>query len=627
MRIRDAQPAKAAPRLRGAFAGVLRVFLCVAMSVLLALVPVGLNFSVSDSLNPCVFGNSAGVEVYKSDAHAIVPVAAGAAGAALAAELGISVEALYLGTAAIIAGATGYMVTSDAFNNMNNDLGLDYNWKRLFEPGIDVGDMTNDDNYSDDYLDGSLTPAGSPLWDDLDTDEKAKYGTPAAYNLSCWDSLELELGLLQSDGNGGYEPTPTPEGPSPLQKLKNALTVIGVTGGAVALGEASKSLVDFLGDRWDEFWFGENDPNAAGAPTYGLGIIYDEQHKIGDATVDFKVIAFNHYTYKSGSRASYLNTNNWAWGNSTSIGSNVNAYYEPYIRDWTMTQKSNGSGGYYYQSNSYGSGANWPYPFTFSGNALSNISLTSNFQIHTGQRYLNRNYSGSYVFSNGATLSNGTWTGEHEVTDVEYGQITGTPNDVTRNILDTDALGQGLENYETDGLPNGQKRAIVLPSGYGEPGFEPEYSDFVKEMPEDKVTPLPDDEPVVQPEPDEPDVPVEPDNPDVPNFNFPDELENATDKLVNAAFYQLFPFCLIGDMRTLAEKVTGGSYAGGSLQIQDAEDYNTLVIPLGDFGIPGVQNIRFDLTEIFALGNMCRNWWTVLFGGMLIAESVRYFLK
>lgn len=583
--------------------GYLRAAMCIFMSMCIALVPLDLKISNVAGTQYIV---ELGLEVEGSEAHAIVPIAAGAAAAAAGAEIGISAEVLYLATAALIAGATGYLVTSDSFQNMGADLKTQ--WDRLFD-GHDVSDMTNDNNYADGYTDGSLQVGGTPLWDDLTSDEKAKFGTPAGYVLGTWDGLEASVGLLQETGGGDWEPTPSGDG-DPLSKLKNALKIIGVTGGAVAVGEAAQALADTVTGGIKSFLFGTDSEKS-------LKVNYEGVYDVDGALVQFKTRSVPGSKYGT-------HTDDWVSGTSLNNNGFRETYYFPRVADqqvYTLgkSQPTNGST-YIYQRSSVTSSTtiydNGILQTTDGGGSTKLDScwyLNSSGSKSSSDYWLNPNWVG-FVFGD-VTYSGGTFSDMSKVSlqTLEYGQITGTPNDVVRNILnDNDTYIQNINNYENS-APDGQKYAVMLPDAYGETGIQPYYETFVQPLPDDEVTPVPDTKPDADP--------IEPGpKPDDPTgeWDFQEALDDAVQNLGEGAFGTLFPFCLVVDIKNLVEKVNSSVSGSGS---------SSLVVPMEDFNVPGADDMVFKLDWLISLGSMARPWWTVLLSGVLIAESVRYFLK
>lgn len=464
-------------------------------------------------------------------AEAIVPVAAGA-GAALAAELGISVEGLYLGTAALIAGATGYCVTSDSFNNMTADLKTQ--WDRLFEPGADLGDMTDDRNFWDGYSNGDLSPAGSKRWDELNADEKSKYGTPAAYTLGCWDGLEMELGLLQENGNGGLEPTPTPEGGGPLQKLKNVLTVLGVTGAAVAVQDGVNALAENLGTGIHNLLFGDGTGK-------GLGASYQVLYTIDDCPVQFVNADFS---IDAAWGHGYGGTDCFQIGPMNNYG---NCYYcvhnHSYVDIYFALQNPGTSSAFWSSTGGYVSARCFPMALNNYWN-VSTIPTTQN-------GVLNVNWGGTYHFGETAVWSNGVMTGEYEG-GAGYGQMTQTPPQIIENIFNDNGLQQFFQNYQTDGLPEGQQRAIAVPLTLGDTATNPDYENYVQPRAATEVFPTPSDQPVTPPQIGP--VVTPPSTPD----GYTDDFAAMTNKLLQGPFDQLFPFCLIADFRDFVFIILSG---------------------------------------------------------------------
>lgn len=589
----------AAPRSRGSAAvRVARGVLCMALSLIIAFVPVDVQIGASGArpLDPAI--NSA-LHVHESKAEALVPVAAGGA-AALAAAIGVSEAELVAGLIGILAVGTGVsMQTIDpnAFGAM---------WDSA---GNAVSDLaTNTQQFSNQVYKDAVPP-GYRGWDDLTSEEQAAYGTAANYARNCWEdlSIQTELGYYN---NGGIEPTPEPDDPDKKkkwQKGRNILTVLGL-GGAVAAGEAVGWLADSLADGVKQFLFGASD----------LGLKYEQKTSINGEEVLF-VTASPHVNNQN------INYNNWIWGsygiyttaegltqqfNSKADGTyptvvvNAASNNTPYM---SFTFQFGTRGGYmarYRVNGAYVGGA------YFASSGWRNT--TTAYGDEELRNFLNADYGGVYEFPNGSRYSQGTWVGTIPETDVQYGQILGTPNDVVRNILDAAALKNAMNAYEDVG--DGTKRAVVLPDYYVNPQNQPagdvtvNYQDWIQTKPSEQVEPVPDDKPV------DPST-VNP----VPGWNFPSELNDAIENLGTNSLGQLFPFCLITDLKRLTDMVT--TSVGGS------GDYSKINVGLSDFGVDGMNNMELDLTPILSLGNLCRPVWNLVFLVALVAESIRYFLK
>lgn len=610
---------QASRSVAGSFRRACKVGLCFVLAAALALVP--LDFKIID-VGDSKHSNKLGLEVQESEAHAIVPVVAGGAAVAAAAELGISAEVLYLGTAALIAGATGYLVTSDSFQNMTSDLKTQ--WDRLFD-GHDLSDMTNDNNYGDGYTDGSLQVGGTPLWDDLSSDEKAKFGTPAAYVQGTWDGLEAQVGLLQETGGGDWEPTPSGDG-DPLSKLKNAIKIIGVTGGAVAVGEAAQALGDAVAGGIKGLLFGDGN-----ATNGGLNVAYTGTYTFADKDFVFVTVSASNVV-KSGNYSYFNVPNGWVFYNDMFANRKPYLIY-PRVMEGTNSYPSYVDATIRNNSNIWSSYVNGDF-YSIVLNTETGLwdhgsgsGYSANF---TRDRiFLNAIYGGKYIFPDNV-YQNGKWDTAILPTDVDYGQLEQTPDQITQYITgDQPTFISNVNNYENT-APDGQKYAVTMPSGYGDTAIQPDFSTFVQPMPETQVSPVPDTKPDDQPITPDP----KPDDPTPPegDWDFPKELDDAMKNLGEGAFGNLFPFCLVVDIQHLSDKLATsagfGQTRGGLLMAQGSRaQFSEVVLPLSDFGIEGVDDLVLDCEPVFRLGLLMRSWWTILLMASLIAESVRYFLK
>lgn len=510
-------------------------------------------------------------------AEAIAPVVAGA-GAALAAELGISVEGLYLGTAALIAGVTGYCVTSDSFNNMSGDLKTQ--WDRLFEPGADLGDMTDDRNFWDGYSNGDLSPAGSKTWDELNTDEKSKYGTPAAYTLGCWDGLEMELGLLQENGNGGMEPTPTPDGGGPLQKLKNALTVLGVTGAAVAIDDASAALLNSLEPfSISDFLFGKKNDDS----TYGLGLQYQSTVTVDDVQVQIVSLNYRATGYDGGNYT--IMPTDWLgyrFGGSDYF--NLLSWYDNVTNKvYTM---SNADVVFTKVTDAYVASITKSAKLNLANGVIRSDVWGQQYTLRTATMALNSNYAGRYIFPNGNEYSAGTWLWPVEQ-NANYGQLVQTPQEIVNNIYEPDSLQQWFNEYVNDDMVKGEKRAVTVPLSWGDTAIDPKYDTFVKATPETEIFPTPQDKPVTPPTV----GPVV--TPPVTPDGYGDDFAAMTNKLLQGPFDQLFPFCLIADFRDFVFIIlSGGTVQTTRLHPNDLSTQSDTPVDQ----LNGVHTLRLDFS-------------------------------
>lgn len=600
---------QASRSVAGSLRRACKVGLCFVLAVSLSLVP--LDFKVV-SAGDSKHSEKLGLEVQESEAHAIAPVVAG--GAAVAAGLGISEEALIaalIGTFAIATGISASQWDAGAFSSMFDSAG---------NVVQDIG--TNVTQFNDTAYD-TMLPPGVKTWDELTNEEKAKFGTKANYARGAWLglSVETELAVIQ---DGSLVPSPEPEDPNEKkkwQKGRNIITML-VAGAAVGVGEVANWFASSLGKSVKEFLFGPDS-------SFDLDLAYNES--IAGIEVRWLNGTFNYY-YSSGP-VSGETYDQWVYYKETSAGAprvwfdtNYTQSGQPQlITSWTATLNSART---IFTFPTVGTGVSYTYYNTDGSFATSGTqalrpsgSGTVTWPSKSSDETLrfNANWRGSYVFANIGTMSNGVWTGEElEKTNVDYDYLPEIPPQLPGTVISSPTTyNNWFNNYQIE--PEGSQRTAILP-GYisnpeNQPGdvYEPEYMDFIQETPDSEVEPVPDTEPYVPKDPSNPDVPT----PD-PNWDFQTELNDAVTKLGTEGFGTLFPFCLVVDIQRLVEKVNSNMTSSGT---------STIRIPLTDFEIPGTSDMDLNLAWLLSLGGLARPWWTVLIAGVLIAESVRYFLK
>lgn len=579
-----------------------RGILSVALAFLLALAPVSVQFSNTLGNEAFMFGNSGGLDVRKSEANAFAPVVAGGA-AALAAELGISTTALYAGLAAMATAATGVYFYNAGANAAASSWPTD------------------------------IALPGFRPWDDLSVDEKRLWGdngqgaenaTNEGYWQNQYDILALQMGFeISNSETGGNMPTPEPEDPderNSWQKKRNVLALLA-TGGVVALADVVGAAgEDFINSLFKP----ETDDNA----TSGLGIPYREYATVSNKEIQFMTPPLSTWcTYKWGSRTNY-------------------ATYQ----DWIYAVNSNGTIHYYCKTDGYGVPVSWPtltfrndstsYYLNYSSSMMGYYNLSYDkesshststgytFNLGTdGNVYLNPNYKGIYNFGSVASLDNGTWSGDYSH-GIEYPSIEDTPGDLINNINNYENLNNWANYYQN--APDGQTRAVSIPSEFTGPDGAPSYDDYVKPYEETDVDTPSEEEPY------DPDAPKP--EPPKPEFDFNSELADVTGKLQNVVFEQLFPFCLIGDLRQLVTDINSGVASGeiegggGGLRVQADEDTGDttsaiLRLDFSGFGIDGLEVIELDFTPLIDGAQIVKPWWTLLVAVYLLQWSIRWFLK
>lgn len=552
--------------------------ICVLMSVLLSLVP--LSVHVSPVLSTLENSTHINVDVQKNEAIANPAfVAAGAGLAALAAELGISEAALIAGICAIGVGATGLAV------------------------------------YNAQGIDTTLPPApGFKPWDDLTPGEQEAWGSndagntwPENYAKNAVGWWALKYGLLEIDENGDpqipEEPDPEedPNGNSKWNKARNVISALAVTGGAVALNEALGPLVDNAAQTIKDILFGNPADD-------GLGLVYTLTADIDGVTIPF--------THAAPEGISVYNVSSWFLYQPS--GSYKN-YFNPYTTGETITFTLSQDGNTW---------TSQPFPTRIDGaSQRSNGTWTTTFlggnyigfQFYNGSVYaLNDSYCGQYVFDD-YVFQNGAWSVSPAL-DMQYGQMQDTPSGLPQAIYNNN-VNNFINNY-TDPNVEGYTRALTVPDWMldGSGSQSPEYSDFVIVSPDEEITPIPDDQPLPGPGP----TPTP-----TPDEQYQEDFGQRVGQLLAQPFDQLFPFCLIGDLRRLCLMLGDAVYGeSGELNAQSIEVINgteTFVIPLDGFGLDDIE-IEFDLTPITVLAGITRPFMTALFITGILVGSFRFFL-
>lgn len=489
--------------------------------------------------------------------------------------MGITAEALQLALVAALAAGTGYVVA----NSYDSLSGTD--WGRLWD-GTDVGDMTDDDNYADGYLDGSLGVAGQRKWDDLSTDEKAKYGTPAAYNQAQWAALDLEYGLIEATTGGGYEPSEDPggDGSEKFWNKRNVLALLA-TGGAVALGEVAGAVADMGGKALHDWLFGSQATD--------MNLRY-----ISILDIDGKIVPFATF---DGVRTSnrVVTSTSWLWGNRVNQNTELSAtqYFNPANTNVNAFVNANNQ---WVMQPGGGQGIN-----VFDNGNVGNANDSGNVII-AGTVFVNANYAGSITFGN-HKITAGVWDNPPTTNSVNYGQMPTTPVEIPQTITNPQTWIQTINNYQNSTDNEDSIRAVTVPTVV--PGAGSEYQDYVSPQLKTNVEQLPET------------GPVKPKPPDVPD-QWETDFGERVGQLLAQPFDNLFPFCLIHDLDVLQQKVVGEYSASGS---------TTVVIPLNAFNVQGMDALTIDGTMIAEVGGYVRPWVTVLFIVTLLVGSFAFFLK
>lgn len=583
---------------------IARAIIAVFISVCIALVPLDIrvNHPYTACLSSELSTQFSGVNIQKSEAHAIAPAipAAGAALAALAAELGISEAALAAGLCAIGVAATGLVAVNT--------------------------------------LDGStdLAPApGFKPWDDLSPDEQSLWGSnsdgetwPLHYQKQAIAWWALKYGLLEQTPNGDLEPSNEPEndpnGSSRWNKIRNALIALSVGGASIPLYDALGSYVDGLAAGLKDTLFGTG--------TNSLNIAYFKDYTINGGVIPMMYVSgmtvpgSNWITFDD----SEWNTFNYRENNYLQAGAQIvtpsyqlnlptitykQDRYGVWSRDTVTPNYSNFGGQYNFSTGSITQVSGGPGPagsLGYSTTSSSGVTLTNCLG-------LNPNYSGVYVFGDIATYSNGVMSGLY-TEQINYGQLSDTPDELAQTIINNDNYNTFISNYANPGV-EGYERAITVPANFGQSGYTPSYSDFVVVTPSENVTTLPGDSQIGGS-----------DNPDTPTTQFQQDFGERVGQLLAQPFDQLFPFCLIGDLRRLTGMIEDAVYGqDGELSAQDVTVVNgteKFVIPLSGFG-DFFDDIEFeiDLTPVTDLATIIRPFLTALFIVGLLVGTFRFFLN
>lgn len=564
---------------------IARAIIAVFISVCIALVP--LDIRVNPPYTACLSSELntqlSGVNIQKSEAHAIAPAipAAGAALAALAAELGISEAALAAGLCAIGVAATGLVAVNT--------------------------------------LDGStdLAPApGFKPWGELTPDEQSLWGSnsdgetwPLHYQKQAIAWWALKYGLLEQTPNGDLEPSNEPEndpnGSSRWNKIRNALIALSVGGASIPLYDALGSYVDGLAGGLKDLLFGSNDLGLNySADVYVKNILvrvgyspyceatspfFDYWPNVTNST---GVIFQTHYNVAS-CQGELVNRSFW--------NGRVNA---PWNRRQVL---KNGTVNEYTGTNP-------------SSTSIYYLTTDSNSGVNLYRSYVNAGYTGIIEFGTEATFNNGSWSGNVTTEQIDYGQMSDTPTELAQTIVNNNNYNNFIQNYSDPGV-EGYERAITVPANFGQSGYTPSYSDFVVVTPSENVTTLPGDSQIGGS-----------DNPDTPTTQFQQDFGERVGQLLAQPFDQLFPFCLIGDLRRLTGMIEDAVYGPeGELSAQDVTVVNgteKFVIPLSGFG-DFFDDIEFeiDLTPVTDLATIIRPFLTALFIVGLLVGTFRFFLN
>lgn len=567
---------------------MLRGALCFFLAVTIAFIP--LDFRIATDFSP----DSPVLEVQRNEAQAFAPVVAGG-GAAVAAALGITEAELATGLAITFAAGAGLYL----YYSSNNDLTTwptDQSW-----------------------------PGFKP-WDDLTPQEKQNWvgqdGDVGDYWQQQIDLYSLNYGLWDYNSQGNPEPTPEPEDPDEKEKWftkNNVVTALG-TGAAVGVGTIAQTLVNDAANGLADLLFGSDV-----ATNKGLGIDY-----VNTINTSSRSYQFGYWT---GGTRTY---NQWVYNVSGSDWvfaereSNYIAYYDlalttgsttnsvsmsSYTVEFTARTNSNEYSSFNFPSasNAFASYFNVYNDGTVGGGSGGRPS-----SFWYAKSRLNASFAGTYVFKDTsgtetARYANGAASGNY-TNSVNYGQMQDTPAAITNNVLNSPSYVTNVNNYQN--VDSGNQKAAQIPTSFTGPNNTPTYADFVKTTPNEDITPIPDDEPIPTPGPG-----PTPDEPTQYQEDFGDEVS----RLLSQPFDQLFPFCLIGDLRVFTEKINTAFTGTGNRRAEP--NYEQLVIPLEEFNVDGLENITFNLTPLRGIAAIIKPWINALLVVALLIGSFRFFLN
>jgi hypothetical protein len=141
----------------------------------------------------------------------------------------------------------------------------------------------------------------------------------------------------------------------------------------------------------------------------------------------------------------------------------------------------------------------------------------------------------------------------------DYQAMEGTPTGLTNSMNNNNNWNNYINNVSIPN-ENGQVQAVSIPQLTG----TTTYPDIVKLTDETDVTPIPDDKPVPKPDP----QPQPGYSPNVPQ-NWDSDVEETVDRIMKNPLDQLFPFCLIADLRDFTFLLLGGEeYANRTTRLQ-----------------------------------------------------------
>lgn len=548
--------------------------------------------------------------VSNENADAFVP----AAGAAVAAG-----AALGLSDVAVVLGAIGMV-----------SLGVGMTWSTQ-EMMQHVQDGVMDETaYASDAVDWREHGINVPSWGDLTNTQQGEFnGSAWQYDSAIWMKMMMDLyGMDLSDlGGGGDDPDPN------QNKKWNFLKAFATSGAVVPM--ADTALI--LGSAMFSSLFGSNGENMGimpvnqgtlnGKPWWTARFSYPSATGILDngQTFTTQVILPDKWSYmikleeyrgaiKELDWIGFIvptdtnyynfifteNTNGYKFYRYERIGSS-NPTERIYVYDESQDQ---------FYERSADLGVTWQ--------SLNNLNVGRNVISENGTTsiydvYLNADYVGQYKIYSGGTLANTFYKGSssnYQVgNSVLYGQLSDFPSQLANAIYNADnqAYQQGLAEMQ----PETQGNELVVTNPYASGATSVDWQDFVQEETEGSAQPLPDETPTDQPYPTPEEQPTQPD------------YANRIERILELAFSNVFPFCLINDIRLLSNRVV---MAGGQADF-------SVDIPLDSFGLQNVSVITLDANHpetgggLIEVGNMTRPFFNILLVALLLGFSIKLFLR
>lgn len=550
-------------------------------------------------------------------AYAFAPAIAVPA-ATIAAELGISEVALMTGIAALLGAGLGIAVdTSGIAESIDANGGIDleeYNthYQKWKDMGVDI-----------------------PQWNELPTNEQLDWGWAWKYDQAVW------LGLLSKWGINWDPDDPDPNNNNRNNKAWNAIKALGKSGAAIS----AAVLGGVVGAEMGKKYFGPNDGSAGSGvgmslinkatvdgkelpmmlfytPDYYVDVIsgnntYQEIRDGFDAdqwmiwgyveiyngiSVMRQQFYFMYDTYKANTPLDLVLSNNkWTYNipfriNNANFRQGSGLYS---VEDGTWEQ---GGYGVVAESGSVGTFT------TYDGGTISRYYTIG----------INPLYRGGWNLKSGGntvgTIDSSGVTGVDLVNNIQYGQLADYPSELAESVgfSDPQSFQDGWDNL-AENVPEGYTGTISNP--FYEGNYQPVWQDYYQTTPSKQVQPVPDTQPGTEPLPEPEEQPSTETEPD-----YSERLNNIADLV----FEQLFPFCLINDIKRISDKVV----LAGSTQADFSID-----LPLTAFGIDGVNTLRLDANHpntgggLIEIGNYTRPMFNFVLIAVLLGLSIKLFLR